>query len=170
MSDQNNKNFRELMKTSPEESPEGEMAKSRAEIEDTTEISQEQKDKFRTEVLDEIEAASRQPVANVNDLANKSVPAPPPDKSQTLVQVENILAQDLEGTFYQMDPDLKQRFKSEGEKTAAKIEALIKAGKGKAGAIFNLIIKWLKIIPGVNKFFIKQEAKIKTSKIINLNK
>jgi hypothetical protein len=32
--------------------------------------------------------------------------------------------------------------------------------------IFVLIRAWLKIIPGVNRFFLEQEAKIKTDKIL----
>ena len=34
--------------------------------------------------------------------------------------------------------------------------------------IFILIISWLKIIPGVNKFFLEQEAKIKADRILDL--
>ena len=31
----------------------------------------------------------------------------------------------------------------------------------------SLIREWLKVIPGINKFFLEQTVKIKTDKIIN---
>ena len=36
--------------------------------------------------------------------------------------------------------------------------------------IIDVIKKWLSIIPGINKFFLEQEAKIKTDKIMELKK
>jgi hypothetical protein len=42
------------------------------------------------------------------------------------------------------------------------------SAKFKVKAIVDLIKKWLAIIPGVNKFFLEQEAKIKTDQIIAL--
>ena len=38
----------------------------------------------------------------------------------------------------------------------------------KVKKIIGLIIDWLNIIPNVNKFFVKQNAKIKTDKILEL--
>jgi hypothetical protein len=55
-----------------------------------------------------------------------------------------------------------------GEETVEKINSLLDKTKIKIGKIINLIKKWLKIIPGINQFFLEQEAKIKTDKIINL--
>jgi len=40
--------------------------------------------------------------------------------------------------------------------------------KIKARKVLHLIRDWLKIIPGINKYFLEQEAKIKTDKIIEL--
>jgi hypothetical protein len=31
-------------------------------------------------------------------------------------------------------------------------------------------LQWLKLLPGVNRFFLEQEAKIKTDRIIHLKK
>jgi hypothetical protein len=89
-------------------------------------------------------------------------------KSQDLIKIENILEQDLETVYFKMPPVWQQKFKIQGEKTAAKIEQLLKQTKIKTKKIFKLILDWLKMIPGVNKFFIRQEAKIKTDKIIKL--
>ena len=42
---------------------------------------------------------------------------------------------------------------------------MIKAGMIQMKKILKLIREWLLIIPGVNKFFLEQEAKIKAEKI-----
>jgi hypothetical protein len=36
--------------------------------------------------------------------------------------------------------------------------------------IVQAIVEWLKLVPGINKFFIKQTAKIKTDKILAAKK
>ena len=45
---------------------------------------------------------------------------------------------------------------------------MIETGKAVGRKILKLIRSWLKLIPGVNKFFLEQEAKIKTDKIVDL--
>ncbi|HZJ41757.1 MAG TPA: hypothetical protein VFD51_01950 [Patescibacteria group bacterium] len=55
-----------------------------------------------------------------------------------------------------------------GEDTTAKINLLLNKTKIKVDKIISLIKKWLKIIPGINHFFLEQEAKIKADKIINI--
>ena len=55
-----------------------------------------------------------------------------------------------------------------GEETASKIAQLLEAAKVKTRKIFDLIVKWLRIIPGINRFFLEQEAKIKADKILRL--
>ena len=89
-------------------------------------------------------------------------------KTQILIEIESILAEDLEDVYFKMDSVLQQKFKNEGEKTAVKIEQQLQQTKMRVNKIFKLILEWLKIIPGINKYFIKQEAKIKTDKIIKL--
>jgi hypothetical protein len=37
-----------------------------------------------------------------------------------------------------------------------------------ARKLLTLIRRWLVLIPGVNKFFLEKEAKIKVEKIVNL--
>ncbi len=108
------------------------------------------------------------------EVAEKPPVAPPPvlpmplrpPKSETLIRVEKILEEDLSEIYFKMPPDKQKEFKEKGEETASKIEKLIKAGKAVAKKILKLIRDWLKLIPGVNKFFLEQEAKIKTDKIM----
>ncbi|MEK9165665.1 MAG: hypothetical protein AAB525_02295 [Patescibacteria group bacterium] len=89
-------------------------------------------------------------------------------KSEFLLQVENVLAQDLGDIYEKLEPNLKLRFKNKGEEIAHKIEMVISEGKAKIKQIVLWIKQWLKIIPGVNRFFLEQEAKIKADKIISM--
>ena len=108
------------------------------------------------------EQPSRAPVSSVDEAvtditANNTVPAS---------QVEKIFEQDLKDIWQTMTPDQQQRFKQAGEQTAIQVSNLLQAVKVKVSEITKLIINWLKIIPGVNKFFLEQEAKIKTDKLL----
>jgi hypothetical protein len=94
--------------------------------------------------------------------------AAPTPKSQSLVKIEKILEEDLEDFYFSMPPEQQKVFKEKGEETASAVEKMIRAGRVVAGKILKLIRTWLKLIPGVNKFFLEQEAKIKTDKIVNM--
>ncbi len=87
-------------------------------------------------------------------------------KSETLKRIEEILVEGLDSYYQNLPETLKAQFKKKGEETASRIEKIIGSAKIVIGKIFNLIVAWLKIIPGVNKFFIEQEAKIKTDRIL----
>jgi len=83
-------------------------------------------------------------------------------------QIEIVLEKDLENIYLHM-PVIKQReFKIKGERTAREINNLLEKTKIKIKKIINLIKKWLSIIPGINKFFLEQEAKIKADEIIKM--
>ncbi|MFH0892747.1 MAG: hypothetical protein V1867_08330 [Candidatus Falkowbacteria bacterium] len=81
-------------------------------------------------------------------------------------KIEVILEKDLGDIFAGMTPEKQKEFKLVGEETAAKINELIGRGKVKVKKIIDLIRKWLSLVPGVNKFFLEQEAKIKADEII----
>lgn len=83
-------------------------------------------------------------------------------------EIESILSQDLTDIYLQLPPDKQQEFKIKGEATAREINNLMDKAKLEIGRIIDLIKNWLFIIPGVNKFFIEQEAKIKADEIIRL--
>lgn len=122
---------------------------------------------IKKEVLEEVSEAE-EPVKNRPTPQTTKPTEPATTKSESLLMIEDTLAEDLEDAYFKMDPELRQKFKAEGEKMALKIEKILQKTKVKAKDIFKLIYQWLKIIPGVNKFFIKQEAKIKTDKIMKL--
>lgn len=99
--------------------------------------------------------------------ANVSLPAP---RDELTKKVEKIMSDGLEEAYSKMPPVVQQEFKLKGEQTAGKIRELLKATKIHAKKIFRLILEWLSLMPNINKFFLEQEAKIKTDKIISLKK
>ena len=45
---------------------------------------------------------------------------------------------------------------------------MLAAGRLKFREVWKLIRDWLRVIPGASKFFVEQEAKIKTDRIIRI--
>lgn len=95
-------------------------------------------------------------------------PAPAPSKEKYLLRVERVLEENLGDIYVGMSKADRLKFRAKGEETAQKLRGLIDSAKVKAKLVLNLIRDWLKLIPGVNKFFLEQEAKIKTDKILAL--
>lgn len=89
-------------------------------------------------------------------------------EKEQLKNIEKVLEEDLEDIYIKMDSSYQRKFKEKGEETARKINNLLKKTKVKVKKIVFLIKKWLLIIPGINKFFVEQEAKIKADKIIEI--
>jgi hypothetical protein len=85
-------------------------------------------------------------------------------------EIEQIMSEDLGPLYQRMSPEQRQRFRSEGEKTAGTIRVMIEKTKVRIKSILGLLRKWLQLIPGVNKFFLEQEAKIKADQVIALHK
>lgn len=91
-------------------------------------------------------------------------------KPEELLKVEKIMEAGLDELYKKMPLDKQREFRIEGEKTANLIWQMVKTAKIHVKKILELITHWLRIIPGVNKFFLAQEAKIKTDQIIALAK
>lgn len=89
-------------------------------------------------------------------------------QEQRAQAIDAILAEGLNEVFLKMDASRQQEFKKRGEETVKKINSLLDKTKIKASKIIDLIRSWLKLIPGVNRFFLEQEAKIKADKIIRI--
>lgn len=94
----------------------------------------------------------------------------PQIQDQTVIKIEKILESGLADQYQKLSPIAKQEFKIKGEETAIKIKELLQDTHIKVRKIFQLIVEWLKILPGINKFFLEQEAKIKTDNLIELHK
>jgi len=89
-------------------------------------------------------------------------------KDPITLDIEKVMEQDLADAYKELTPTQKQAFKIKGEETAWEIRTLLKSTHIKVKNIFRLILEWLKMLPGINRFFLEQEAKIKTDKIIAL--
>ncbi len=92
----------------------------------------------------------------------------PQVRDEITLKVEKVMEEGLKEAFHAMTPVQRQEFKIKGEETAIKIRELLKSTHVKVKKIFTLLVEWLKMIPGVNRFFLEQEAKIKADKIISL--
>lgn len=93
-----------------------------------------------------------------------------PEKPPIVRDIDAVLEEGLAELFVKMPPALQSEFKHKGEETTSKIAAILLKGKDVAKKVFEAIVEWLKLIPGVNKFFLEQEAKIKTDKILHIKK
>lgn len=97
--------------------------------------------------------------------ASKGRPTTPAEEERRK-KIEKILEKDLEDIYTKMSPEKQMEFAQAGEETSRKINELLGQGRVRVKKIIDLIRKWLSLIPGVNKFFLEQEAKIKTDEII----
>jgi len=83
-------------------------------------------------------------------------------------KIEDILADGLDDLYKNLPADKQEEFKAEGERAAGQIVVLLRSVKIKMSRIFHLIRRWLKIIPGVNRYFLNQEAKLKADRIYQM--
>lgn len=80
--------------------------------------------------------------------------------------VERVLEDNLQDVFTALPPEQQAHFRQVGESTAQKITAMLVSAKVAVNSILKLIRNWLKIIPGVNRYYLEQEAKIKSDRIM----
>lgn len=132
-----------------------------ASIENSFETPAEKKEKqvFEKAIFETLPESISSPVANQGENSQSA--------HQEIEQLEEILSAGLEDIYQDLPPDAKQIFKVKGEQAAGKIQLLLQSAKVKINEILDVIRGWLLVIPGVNIFFLEQEAKIKTDKIIS---
>lgn len=100
--------------------------------------------------------------------ASSSVAARP--KDEITVQLEKILEDGLGEYVAAMPEEARTRFLYKGQETAGKLSVMVHGVKIQAKKVIELIRDWLLTIPGVNKFFLEQEAKIKTDRVLELER
>ncbi len=101
-----------------------------------------------------------------------ATPIAPSAASQepVIVDVEKVLSEDLGDAYATMDPVTQREFKERGEETARQIVSLLQQAKVQVRKIIRLITGWMKMIPGISKLFIEQEAKIKTDRLLAMRR
>jgi hypothetical protein len=130
-------------------------------IPETTEVQAPQEAKQVEQVI------QKAPTIKTKPLQNKPQAIPKVRDEMTL-KIEKIMEEDLKDAFTELTTVQKQQFKIKGEETAEKIKLLLTKTKINIKKVVKLLLEWLKILPGINKFFLEQEAKIKADKIIAL--
>ncbi len=129
-------------------------------------VEQKQPDKYPDkEKQPDISETSIKPAPSSVSQVKPSVPQ---TKSPQFQKIEHILEEDLKDYYSKMDEAHKNVFRIEGESTARQIDILLTTAKATAKRILYLIQRWLRIIPRINSFFLEQEAKIKTDKIMEI--
>jgi hypothetical protein len=118
--------------------------------------------------IEKIEAISAQPTEKLGEGGLAGISQAQQKIKEQEKEVENILAENLKDIFLNLTPQKQQEFKIEGEKTAKKITKLLNSAKVNIRKIISLIKEWLSLIPGVNRFFLEQEAKIKADEIVKI--
>ena len=119
------------------------------------------------------ESAISKAVGGLRHMLGQTKNPPPPIpivRDELMLRVEKIMEEDLADAFTSLPPVRKQEFKIKGERTAAQIRELLNKTHVKIKKIFKLILEWLMLLPGINKFYLEQEAKIKADKILALKK
>lgn len=116
-----------------------------------------------------VEKLDEAPVAEIKVSAPVAVPPLSPLEERRR-QVEGVMAKGLEEIYLSLPPEKRAEFKRVGEETAVKVNQLLEKTKVNIGKIVNLIKKWLSLLPGVNKMFLEQEAKIRTDEIMKLRR
>jgi hypothetical protein len=124
---------------------------------------------FNTETKVEADIVKTNKVATPPKSTIQSQVAEPPkleQEDELMQRVEEILANDVGEFYMDLDPTTQAKFKQQGEDAVVKINTILKQAKVRAKEIIVIITEWLQIVPGLNKFFIEQSAKIKTDKIM----
>lgn len=97
--------------------------------------------------------------------------APTPSRApidEVALRVEKIMEEGLGDYYQQLSPTAQIVFKRKGEEAATEISQMVRSLNLKVRRVLRLLRDWLLTIPGVNKFFLEQEAKIKTDRILEL--
>ncbi|MEK7167628.1 MAG: hypothetical protein AAB791_01350 [Patescibacteria group bacterium] len=125
--------------------------------------------------ISSIERTQAESPENKPSVGFESVPQEPAVPIQSVVyspneeyqKIEGILSEGLAEMYHRLPPEDKVKFKQKGEETASLVWQAISQPKVKIRKIMDLIKKWLQTIPGVNRFFLEQMAKIKADRIMD---
>lgn len=138
------------------------------------------------EALKEMEAAAQEtekdnfletakeeaPTSTVTPASQTATPAPeaaaPVEKDQITLEVEKILEDGLGDYVPDMPDEAREKFIKKGGEVAGQVSGMVHSLNVQVKRVVDLIRDWLLTIPGVNRYFVEQEAKIKTDRIVDL--
>lgn len=87
---------------------------------------------------------------------------------EVLRSVEQALETGLGEMVDRLPDAAKERFTAKGKEIAMQLTKSIYAGVPQSRMVVDLVKAWLLTLPSVNKYFLEQEAKIRTDAIITL--
>ncbi len=87
-------------------------------------------------------------------------------RTKMLKDVENILSDGIKDLYLALPEQRKPAFRQKGEAAANHITDMILRGAIKVKEVWKLITDWLGSLPGINKYFLEQEIKIKTDRVM----
>jgi hypothetical protein len=122
----------------------------------------------QTRALAEITA--HDPVADTQLAAVPVAPTIAVAPDQVVVDVQKILEDGLEEAIVTMPEEAKQRFLQKGKEIGTIVADMVRRYKVEVKRVLHLLKDWLTTIPGVNRFFLEKEAKIKTDRILELER
>ncbi len=93
-----------------------------------------------------------------------------PDKDEEIVMIENILSENISEIYKELSDAQKRSFRQKGEEISIKIKGMLKKARVATHEILNIIKEWLRMLPGISHYFLEQEAKIKTDKILQMKR
>jgi hypothetical protein len=128
-------------------------------------LAESQDEILHAEAVPELDAA-RESSARVP--AQGQTPVPVSSRDEVTIEVEKILEEGMGPFFQSLPPEARPVFKQKGEEASVRISDMIRTLKVSVKKVTELILAWLRTIPGVNKYFLAQEAKIKTDRIMEL--
>ena len=131
------------------------------EPQEKTDMSVHQDEGFLDEAIDGLRSKLRRP-------KSQKPTTIPQVRDEITVKVEKIMEEGLADAYKELGTIERQEFKIKGEQTALQIRELLQATHIKIKKIFKLLFEWLKMLPGINRFYLEQEAKIKADKIVSL--
>ncbi len=119
-----------------------------------------------------LEEATESPVTQLIEGIPTATPttdvAAPLVKDAETVEVEKIMEEGLGALYATLPEDAKPKFKQKGEEAATEIAGMVRTLTLTVKRVLQLLRDWLLTIPNVNRFFLEQEAKIKTDTIVEL--
>ncbi len=91
--------------------------------------------------------------------------APVATKNEVVLSVETLLSENLGELYTSLPEKDRLAFKTKGEETAIAIATMIETGKFVIEKVMELIRSWLRIVTGINVYFVEQEVKIKADRV-----
>jgi hypothetical protein len=133
-------------------------------VEKVREALEQHGEKFESKPAQEVE--THELPVQTPPTSQPVMPLPITEEEKRVIEVERVLSEGLHDLYMSLPPAEQQKFKMEGEKAAREVAGLLGQVKVKIDQIISVIRRWLTTIPGVNKFFIEQESKIKAQKLL----